>query len=144
MSCKINNSIIWYKRNAFPNITQRMLCESSEQIIWAVNNDRKHATKWVFNYNSLKNYHPEKKQLRNVWDIPMTKLSEKKSGRHPTQKPLEIAERLIVGFTNKNEIIIDPFAGSGTFLLSAKEHGRRYIGVENNEEYFKIAKARLS
>ncbi len=143
INCKINNSIIWYKRNAFPNITQRMLCESTEQIIWAVNNDRKKATKWIFNYKEMKNYHPEKKQLRNMWDIPMTKSSEKSFGKHPTQKPLEIADRLIVGFTLENQIILDPFAGSGTFLLAAKIHKRSFVGIEKDENYFKIARKRL-
>ena len=73
---KIINSIVWYKRNAFPNITQRMLCESTEHIVWAVNNSQKKAKNWVFNYNLLKQFN-NGKQLRNMWDVPMTPSSEK-------------------------------------------------------------------
>ena len=69
LDLKINNSIIWYKRNAFPNITQRLFCESTEQIVWAVNNSRKKAKNWVFNYKQLKEMTINKKQMRNMWDI---------------------------------------------------------------------------
>lgn len=144
LDLKINNSIIWYKRNAFPNITGRMLCESTEQIVWAVNGTKKKATKWVFNYEELKQFTTNGKQMRNMWDIPMTPGSEKKHGKHPSQKPLALSERLIVGFTNPGELVIDPFLGSGSFLVAAKSLGRDYLGVEQNEEYAKLALARLA
>lgn len=141
---RIVNSIIWYKRNAFPNITQRMLCESTEQIIWAVNNSQKKAKNWTFNYKLLKTLTENGKQMRNMWDIPMTPKSEKEFGKHPSQKPLEVAKRLILGFTNEGETILDPFAGSGTFLVSAKQFSRNYIGIENNSEYLDLCKKRLN
>ena len=140
---KTVGSITWYKRNAFPNITRRMLCESTEYIIWSVNNDVKHAKNWVFNYDVMKEMNGGK-QMRNVWDIPMTKKTEKQFGKHPSQKPLEVCNRLILGMTKKNDIIIDPFAGSGTIPLSAKMHGRKYIAIEKNKSYAKIAKNRLN
>jgi len=139
---KIINSIVWYKRNAFPNITQRMLCESTEHIIWAVNNSQKDATKWVFNYNILKQFN-NGKQLRNVWDIPMTSISEKRFGKHPSQKPKEVINRLILGCSNEKEIILDPFLGSGTVAMMAKYHNRKYIGIDNNSEYIDLAKKRI-
>ena len=140
---KIINSIIWYKRNAFPNITQRMFCESTEQIIWAVNNPRKKASNWTFNYKKMKDLTENKKQMRNMWDIPMTKNSEKSFGKHPTQKPIEVGDRLVLGCTNKNDIILDPFSGSGTFLVSAKKHSRKYIGIETEEMYVELSRKRL-
>ena len=140
---KIINSIVWYKRNAFPNITQRMLCESTEHIIWAVNNSQKHATKWVFNYNILKQFN-NGKQLRNVWDIPMTSISEKKFGKHPSQKPKEVIHRLILGATNEKEIILDPFLGSGTVAMMAKYNQRKYIGIDNNPDFINLAKKRIN
>ena len=140
---RIVNSIIWYKRNAFPNITQRMLCESTEQIVWAVNNSQKKAKNWTFNYKVLKSLTDNGKQMRNMWDIPMTPRSEKEYGKHPSQKPLEVAKRLVLGFTNENEMILDPFCGSGTFLVSAKMYGRNYFGIDDNSEYLELTKKRI-
>ena len=85
LDLKINNSIIWYKRNAFPNITGRMLCESTEQIVWAVNGSKKKAKNWTFNNKELRNLTLNGKQMRNMWDIPMTPNSEKSHGKHPSQ-----------------------------------------------------------
>lgn len=140
---KIINSIVWYKRNAFPNITQRMLCESTEHIIWAVNNSQKDAKKWVFNYQVLKEFN-NGKQLRNVWDVPMTSVSEKEFGKHPSQKPKEVINRLILGCSNEEEIILDPFLGSGTVAMVAKYHNRKYIGIDNNPDYIDLAKKRIA
>ena len=139
---KIVGSITWYKRNAFPNITRRMLCESTEYMVWGVNNDVKHAKNWVFNYDIMKEMNGGK-QMRNVWDIPMTSKSEKQYGKHPNQKPLEVCTRLILGMTNKNDIILDPFTGSGTIPLVSKKYGRDYIAIERDENYAEIFKKRL-
>jgi DNA modification methylase len=144
LDLRIVNSIIWYKRNAFPNITQRMLCESTEQIVWAVNGSQKKAKNWTFNYKTLKAMTDNGKQMRNMWDIPMTPTRERSHGKHPSQKPLELGKRLILGFTNPGETVLDPFAGSGTFLCSAKMFGRNFIGIERDENYISIAKNRLS
>ena len=85
MNLRIVNSLIWYKRNAFPNVTQRMFCESTEQMIWAVNNSVKKAKNWTFNYEELKTLTENGKQMRNMWDIPMTPKNEKEFGKHPSQ-----------------------------------------------------------
>jgi len=143
LDLKINNSIIWYKRNAFPNITGRMLCESTEQIVWAVNGSKKKATRWVFNYEELKKLTENGKQMRNMWDIPMTPTSERKFGKHPSQKPMALSERLIIGFTNPGDLVIDPFLGSGSFLLAAQGLGRKFLGIDREEEYTELAKRRL-
>ncbi len=139
---KIINSITWYKRNAFPNITQRMLCESTEHVVWAVNNNQKDAKNWIFNYNLLKKRNGGK-QMRNMWDIPMTPSSEKKCGKHPSQKPLEVISRLVLGASNEGELIIDPFVGSGTLPLAATIHKRRFLGIDDNPLYIDLTKKRL-
>jgi len=139
---KIINSIVWYKRNAFPNVTQRMLCESTEHIIWAVNETQKKAKNWTFNYKELKNLN-HGVQMRNVWDIPSTPASEKKYGKHPSQKPIELISRLVTGASNKGDIIIDPFMGSGTLPVVAQMFGRRFLGIDNNMQYCKLALKRL-
>ena len=143
LDMRIINSIIWFKRNAFPNITQRMLCESTEQIVWAANESQKKAKNWTFNYHVLKGMTQNGKQMRNMWDIPMTPTSERKFGKHPSQKPLEIGRRLVLGFTNPGDTILDPFAGSGTFLCSAKSYNRKYIGIERDPSFVELSKTRL-
>jgi len=140
---KIVNSIIWYKRNAFPNITQRMFCESTEQIIWAVNNVAKKAKNWVFNYEEMKQLTANGKQMRNMWDIPMTPTSERSSGKHPSQKPLAVMDRLVLGCTNPGDLILDPFGGSGTTAVSAQRHLRDFLIVERDPDYCDIAKKRI-
>lgn len=140
---KLINSIVWYKRNAFPNVTQRMLCESTEHIIWAVNETKKNAKNWTFNYKKLKELNGGV-QMRNMWDIPSTPTSEKKHGKHPSQKPIKLIKRLVTGLSNKNQVIIDPFMGSGTIPLVAKLLGRKFVGIDNNKNYCKIAVKRLN
>lgn len=139
---KIMNSIVWYKRNAFPNITQRMFCESTEYMIWAVNNDPSEVKKWTFNYDVMKQMN-EGKQMRNVWDITSTPQRERILGKHPTQKPIKIIERLVLGLTNRGDYILDPFMGSGTLPLVCMLNDRRSLGIDNNESYFNLAVKRL-
>ncbi len=142
LDIKIINSIVWYKRNAFPNITHRMFCESTEYILWAVNNNPKKAKNWTFNYNIMKELN-NGKQMRNVWDVPLTPSREKKHGKHPAQKPLEVVKRLILGCTNPQDNIIDPFMGVGSIPLVADIYARGCTGIERNEEYLKIAIERI-
>ena len=144
MDLRIVNSLIWYKRNAFPNVTQRMFCESTEQMIWAVNNSVKKAKNWTFNYHELKRFTENGKQMRNMWDIPMTPKGEKDFGKHPSQKPIQVMDRLIIGLTNKKESILDPFCGSGSTAVSAKKNDRYFYAIDNNSEYTKLARRRVS
>ena len=139
---RIINSIVWYKRNAFPNITQRMFCESTEYIIWAANNSSKKAKNWTFNYNEMKDLNGGK-QMRNMWDIPSTPSSEKKEGKHPSQKPLAVMERLIKSLSKEGDIILDPFVGSGTTSLASVKNKRKYIGIDTNLDYLITANNRI-
>ena len=80
----------------------------------------------------------EDKQMRSVWCIPTPGPNEKKHGKHPTQKPLALLERIIIASTNEGDIILDPFNGSGTTGVAALKHGRQYIGIDNVEEYLTV------
>ena len=142
---KINNSIIWFKPNAQPNITCRFFTERTEHLIWATKNgDNK---KWKFNYEWSKSIedpiNPKGKQTRNVWSIPLTPRKEKWAGEHPTQKPFELLRRIILSCTDKGDLVLDPFAGAGTTNAVAKYYGRNSIGIEINKKYFDIMKKRL-
>ena len=140
---RIISQIVWYKPNAQPNITCRMFTESTEFIIWAVNNESKKAKNWTFNYEVMKAMNNDK-QMRNMWEIPLTKPSERKHGKHPSQKPSAVINRLILAGTNEDDLILDPFSGTGTTAVVAKQNNRRWIMIEKEERYNQIAQDRLS
>ena len=83
------------------------------------------------------------KQMKDVWTGSLTKQSEKWAGKHPTQKPEYLLERIILASTQENDYILDPFVGSGTTGVVAKRLGRRFIGIDAERDYLKIAKTRL-
>lgn len=144
---KINNSIVWFKPNAQPNITCRFFTESTEHLIWISKNGK--GRKWTFNYLHTKEMiedpiNPKDKQTRNVWSIPLTPKKEKWAGKHPTQKPEELLRRIILSCTNEGDLVLDPFVGSGTTSIVSKKMGRSSIGIENNKEYLEIAEKRLN
>ena len=144
---KINNSIVWYKPNAQPNITCRFFTESTEHLIWASKNGG--GKKWGFNYEWTKNkiedqINSKGKQTRNVWSIHLTPKKEKWAGNHPTQKPEELLRRIILSCTNKGDTILDPFTGSGTTNVIAEKYQRNSVGIESNKKYFNLIKKRLN
>ncbi len=139
---RIISQIVWYKPNAQPNITCRMFTESTEFIIWAVNNESKKAKNWTFNYQIMKAMN-NNKQMRNMWEIPLTKPSERKYGKHPSQKPSAVINRLILAGTNEGDLILDPFSGTGTTAVVAEQHKRKWIMIEKEDEYNRIAQKRV-
>lgn len=84
------------------------------------------------------------KQMRSVWAINTPKPYEKKFGKHPTQKPLELLERIILASTEPNAIVLDPFSGSSTTGLAAVKHGRKFIGIDKEEKYLELSVQRYS
>ena len=140
---RINNSIVWYKPNAQPNITARTLTESTEQLVWAVNESPKRATRWTFDYWRAKEL-AGGRQMRNLWEIPVTPRSERRLGKHPSQKPLALLERLIEIGTAPGDLVLDPFGGAGTMALAAQRLGRRWILIESVPEYADLARRRLA
>jgi site-specific DNA-methyltransferase (adenine-specific) len=111
--------------------------------LWARKNKKAKST---FNYNLMKNGRfPEDKmkmadkQMRSVWSIPTPAPEEKEFGKHPTQKPLALLKRIILSSTKDNDIVIDPFNGSGTTGIACKVIGNRnYIGIDISEEYLGV------
>ncbi len=137
---KIINNITWQKTNPPPNLACKCFTHSTETILWAKKDIKD--TKYLFNYDIMKNINGGK-QMKDVWTGSLTKPSEKTEGRHPTQKPEYILEKIILSSTNVNNVILDPFCGSGTTGVVAKKNGRRFIGFDNCEEYLNISKRRL-
>jgi site-specific DNA-methyltransferase (adenine-specific) len=82
------------------------------------------------------------KQMRSVWSISTTPANEKKCGKHPTQKPMALLERIILASTKENDKILDPFNGSGTTGIAAYKYNRQYTGIDLNAEYLEITKKR--
>jgi site-specific DNA-methyltransferase (adenine-specific) len=142
LDLRVVNSIIWAKPNAQPNITCRMFTESTEQVLWLCNNTNKKAKKWTFNYQHMKELNGGK-QMRNFWSIPVTPQRERKHGKHPSQKPMRLMERLVLAGTNPGDRVLDAFAGSGSTLLACDRLDRRWVGIERDDEYLDIAHSRL-
>lgn len=144
---KILNDICWFKPNASPNMSCRYFTASHETIIWAKkDNNSKH----IFNYEVMKNGSWEedflkkpKKQMRSVWAIGTPKTSEKVFGKHPTQKPLELLRRIILSSTNRDDLILDPFTGSSTTGIMALMLGRKFIGIDIEQEYLSLSVKRF-
>lgn len=132
---KIINNITWRKLNPPPNISCRAFTHSTETILWAKKDLKK--VKHKFNYEVMKELN-EGKQMKDVWETCLTKPSEKKCGKHPTQKPVELLEKIIKASTNENDLILDPFNGSGTTGIVASRLNRRYIGIEQEKEYLDL------
>ncbi|MHC5268421.1 DNA-methyltransferase [Enterococcus sp. LJL98] len=136
---KIMNNITWQKTNPAPNLGCRMFTHSTETILWAKQNRK---SKHYFNYRLMKEQNGGK-QMKDVWTTSTTRKSEKVHGKHPTQKPLEIMERMIEASTNEESIILDPFVGSGTTLIAAKKLKRRAIGIDIEQDFLEIAVKRI-
>lgn len=135
---KILNVITWQKTNPPANISCRFFTYSTEFIVWA-RKDKK--TPHKFNYELMKEIN-QGKQMTDVWRMPAICQWEKKSGKHPTQKPLRLLVRTILASTNPGDWILDPFCGSATTGIAANLCGRRFAGLEQEEEYCKLSKAR--
>jgi len=141
---KILNEISWYKPNAPPNLSCRYFAHAHETLLWA-RKDKK--GKHVFNYKEMKEWDdkitPSGKQMRSIWNIPFTPMSEKKHGKHPTQKPIELLKRIITSSSNEGAVVLDPFNGSGTTGVVAKMLGRTYIGIDKDNEFLKLTVKRV-
>ena len=138
----IINNITWVKPNPAPNLACRCFTNSTETILWA----RKQLTpkkkgKHYFDYKLMKEIN-NNKQMKDVWIMPLPSKKEKLYGKHPTQKPIGLLERIILASTKPGDLILDPFSGSGTTGIAALNLNRKYIGVDNNKEYLEISMKR--
>lgn len=137
---KIINNITWQKTNPPPNLACRCFTHSTETILWAQKDEKK--SKHLFNYQLMKQQNGGK-QMKDVWLGPLTPQKEKVFGKHPTQKPIYLLEKIIEASTNPGAIVLDPFCGSSTTGVAAKMLGRKYIGIDNVEEYIELSVRRL-
>jgi len=107
-------------------------------LLWAGKRGSRH----IFNYDLINSRKPSA-QLSSVWSIPSVPQKEKLYGYHPTQKPLRLVRRAIVASSGEGDLIFDPFCGSGTTGVAAKELGRFFVGVEKEQEYAELAGRRI-
>ena len=140
----ILNDIIWHKTNPMPNFRGTRFTNAHETLLWCTTSRE---AKYTFNYQNLKELN-DGKQMRSDWYIPICsgkeRLRESNNQRsHPTQKPEALMYRIILSSTNKGDIILDPFLGSGTTAVVAKKLQRNFIGIEQDKEYISLAKKRL-
>ena len=139
----ILNEIAWFKPNASPNLSCKYFTASHETLIWARKSKK---GKHYFNYDAMKNGDFPKDtikkphtQMRTVWSIPTTPFEEKTLGRHPTQKPLALLERIIIAATRPGDNILDPFMGSGTTGVAAV----KLSGIDTDPAYCRLAEKRI-
>lgn len=119
---KLLNEISWFKPNAPPNLSCRYFAHAHETVLWARKQEK---IPHVFNYDLMREWDdkiaPKGKQMRSIWHIPLTPMSEKVHGKHPTQKPIELLRRIIASSTKENAVVLDPFVGSGTTGVVSSE-----------------------
>lgn len=150
------NTVTWFKPNASPNLACRFFTHSTEILLWA-SPARGKKLAHRFNYREMKARNGGK-QMRDlwqiaerpepggeqvVWSVPTPGPKEKIHGRHPTQKPLALLERVIAASAGPGDLVVDPFSGSGTTGVAALQAGCRFLGMEMNPEYVELGSRRL-
>ncbi len=142
----ILNDVIWRKTNPMPNFKGRRFTNAHETLIWAAKS-REQKT-YTFNYEAMKALNDEL-QMRSDWTLPICSGGERlkdEAGQkaHSTQKPESLLHRVILASTQPGEVVLDPFFGSGTAGAVAKRLGRRFIGIERDAGYVRLAQARIA
>lgn len=132
---KILNVITWQKTNPAPNLSCKYFVHSTELIIWARKEPK---VSHFFNYELMRHLNGDK-QMTDVWKLPTIAPWEKSCGKHPTQKPLALLSRIVLASTPENGIILDPFAGSSTTGIAANLLGRRFVGIEKEQEFIEMS-----
>ncbi|MBK1696925.1 site-specific DNA-methyltransferase [Rhodovibrio salinarum] len=140
----ILNDVVWHKTNPMPNFRGRRFTNAHETLIWAAKSPK---SKYTFNYQSMKALNDDL-QMRSDWTMPICSGQERlkdASGRkaHPTQKPEALLHRVILASTKPNELVVDPFMGSGTTGAVAKRLRRRWLGFEMDADYAAVARQRI-
>ena len=139
LGLKILNDITWEKPNPPPNLSCRRFTHSTETILWAAKSSK---SRHKFNYKEMRRQ-AGGKQMKSVWRIKPPQAWEKKFGKHPTQKPVALINRLIEAATDPGDLILDPFMGSGTTGVAAIQLKRRFLGIELDPGYIRLAEARI-
>jgi len=140
----ILNDVIWRKTNPMPNFRGKRFTNAHETLIWAAKSEK---SKYTFNYDSMKALN-EDLQMRSDWFIPLCTGNERLKNdagekAHPTQKPEALLHRVITASTKPEDVVLDPFFGTGTTGAVAKKMGRHFIGIEREADYIKVAQQRI-
>ncbi|MBK5960464.1 modification methylase [Rhodoplanes elegans] len=141
----ILNDVIWRKSNPMPNFRGRRFTNAHETMIWAAREPN--AKNYTFNYEALKAGN-EDVQVRSDWTLSLCTGDERlKDGKgkklHPTQKPEALLARVILSSSRPDDLVLDPFCGTGTTGAVAKKLGRRFVGVERDSLYATAAQDRI-
>ena len=140
----ILNDVVWRKTNPMPNFRGIRFTNAHETLIWASQGEK---AKYHFNYRAMKTLNDEL-QMRSDWTFPICGGAERlkdETGHkaHPTQKPEVLLYRVLLATTEKGDVVLDPFFGTGTTGAIAKRLGRDWIGCEREADYRKVARARI-
>ena len=141
----ILNDVVWRKTNPMPNFKGRRFTNAHETMIWATKNPKQ---QYTFNYDAMKALNDDL-QMRSDWTLPICSGHERIKGAdgqkaHSTQKPEALLHRVLLSSTKPGDVVLDPFFGSGTTGAVAKRLGRHFIGIEREEIYASIARARIA
>ena len=131
---KILNVIVWHKNDVVRLTTDLRFNFEAEYVIWARKNEN---VPHFFNYEFMRTMNGGR-FMPDVWSLPTVALWEKRCGKHPTQKPLRLLYRIILACTHEGDTILDPFAGSCTTGIAANLLGRKFIGIDQSEEYLQL------
>ena len=142
----ILNDVVWRKSNPMPNFRGMRFTNAHETLIWCAKSEAQR--RYTFNYDALKALN-EGVQMRSDWMLPICSGAERMktaSGEkaHPTQKPESLLTRILLATTAPGEVVLDPFFGSGTTGAAAKRLRRRFIGIERENDYAAMARARIA
>jgi len=142
----ILNDIVWRKSNPMPNFKGTRFTNAHETLIWA--SKSRGGRRYTFNYDAMKMANDEL-QMRSDWTLPLCTGEERLKDdngdkAHPTQKPEALLHRVIMASTKPGDVILDPFFGTGTTGAVARRLGRKFIGIEREAEYAKIAGQRIA
>jgi modification methylase len=142
----ILNDVVWRKSNPMPNFRGRRFTNAHETLIWAARESG--ARGYTFNYEALKAGNDDV-QVRSDWTIALCTGEERLKGGngkklHPTQKPEALLARVILAASRPDDLVLDPFSGTGTTGAVAKRLGRRFIGIEQDAAYAAAATKRIA
>ncbi len=138
------NEVIWNKLNPMPNMRGTRFTAAHENIYWV---QKEQGQPYTFNYQSLKMGN-EDKQMRSVWHLPICSGNERLKGAdgkklHSTQKPEALITRMVLASTKPGDVVLDPFMGTGTTGAVCQRYGRRFIGIEQDDNYYYPAAKRI-
>jgi modification methylase len=141
----LQNDVVWRKVNPMPNFRGKRFTNAHETLIWAGRDQKSRVT---FNYESLKAGNDDL-QMRSDWLFPICagpeRLKDSKGKKtHPTQKPEALLQRILIASSDRGDVVLDPFFGTGTTGAVAKRLGRHWIGIERDAVYAAAAEKRIA